>query len=606
MNERLPFLQQKTSRLTASPGVYLMKNSDDHIIYIGKAKNLKKRVSSYFRNTPNHTPKVHQMVENVYDYDFIVTDSECEALILECSLIKQHKPKYNILLKDDKGYFYIKISNDLFPKVTAEKNTNSKGEYFGPYTSAFTVSQTVDEINKVFKLPTCKYRFDGKKSSVRPCLNYHINQCMGICQNNITPDEYSEIIEQVRDYINKGNDYSIKNLEMQMQKAAENLEFEKAARIRDRIKAVSKASQQQKIFDDHLKSSDFVASSVSAKGACISVLKYRNGRLFDKLIFPFTTDEAEDNLTENFLNMYYLSQEEIPKNIYLEKNEESTELLKAALSEKSGHSVKFIFPQKGSMLKYIMMSKANAEEYLSIQNNRTGKEIAALEELANALGISKPPEYIESYDISNLSSSSLVAGMVVFKNGRPYKKAYKRFSIKESIIQNDYACMQEVLERRFNEYFNGSDEGFKTLPDLILLDGGKGHVNAVMKVIKHFDLNVPVYGLVKDNKHRTRAIATDGGEISVSKKSQAFILMTKIQDEVHRFAISYMKSKHTKKSFSFELTKVKGIGIKKAQKLILEFKTINSLKAASKEELAKAAGVNEQTAKSLYEFIQNL
>lgn len=606
MNERLPFLQQKTSRLTISPGVYLMKNSDNKIIYIGKAKNLKKRVSSYFRNNPNHTPKVHQMVENVYDYDFIVTDSECEALILECSLIKQHKPKYNILLKDDKGYFYIKISNEVYPRVTSEKNTTSNGEFFGPYTSAFTVSQTVDEINKVFKLPTCKHRFDGKKNKSRTCLNYHINQCMGICQNNITPEEYSETIDQVRDYINKGNNFAIQNLQDQMQKASENLEFEKAARIRDRIKAISKAAQHQKIFDEHLVSSDFVASSVSPKGACISVLKYRNGKLLDKLIFSFSNDEFEDNLMENFLNMYYLSQNEIPKNIVIEKYEDSTELLKKALSEKSGHNVKFTFPQKGSMLKYIMMSKSNAEEYLSIQNNRTGKEIAALEELANVLGLSKPPEYIESYDISNLSSSSLVAGMIVFKNGRPYKNAYKRFSIKNSVIQNDYACMQEVLERRFKEYFNGKDEGFKTLPDLILLDGGIGHVNSVMKVIDHFNLKVPVYGLVKDNKHRTRAIATNGGEISVSKKSQAFILMTKIQDEVHRFAISYMKSKHTKKSFSFELTKIKGIGIKKAQKLIIEYKTMESLKSASPKELAKTAGVNEETATDLYELIQKL
>ncbi|MGN0613957.1 MAG: excinuclease ABC subunit UvrC [Porcipelethomonas sp.] len=606
MNERLPFLQQKTSRLTFSPGVYLMKNSDDQIIYIGKAKSLRKRVSSYFRNNPNHTPKVHQMVENVYDYDFIVTDTECEALILECSLIKQHKPKYNILLKDDKGYFYIKISDDIFPRVTAEKNTLSKGEYFGPYTSAFTVSQTVDEINKLFRLPTCKYHFDGKRSNVRPCLNFHIDQCIGICNNNISPEEYMEIIDQVRNYINKGGDFSIKQLEIQMQKASDNLEFEKAARIRDRIKAISKAGQQQKIFDDDLKSSDFVASSVSTKGACISVLKYRNGRLFDKLIFPFSVDESDEKLTENFLSMYYLSQDEIPKNIVVDEKQENWELLKTAFAEKCGHSVKFIFPQKGSMLRYIMLSKSNADEYLSIQNNRTGKEIAALEELAKILGLGKPPEYIESYDISNLSSSSLVAGMVVFKNGRPYKKAYKRFSIKDSVIQNDYACMQEVLERRFNEYFNGTDEGFKTKPDLILLDGGKGHVGAVMKVMNHFGLDIPVYGLVKDNKHRTRAIATNGGEISVSKTSPAFILMTKIQDEVHRFAISYMKSKHTKNSFSFELMKVKGIGLKKAQKLILEYKTMEALKSATAEELSHTAGVNPDTGKELYELIKNL
>lgn len=605
MNERLPFLQQKTSRLTISPGVYLMKNKDDKIIYIGKAKNLKNRVTSYFRNNPNHTPKVHQMVENVYDYDFIVTDSETEALILECSLIKQHKPKYNILLKDDKGYFYIKISNGAYPRVTAEKNTQSKGEFFGPYTSAFTVSQTVDEINKLFKLPTCKYNFEQKKN-IRPCLNYHINQCIGLCQNSISSSEYAEIIDQVRDYINNGTEISIQKLQEQMQKASDNLDFEKAARIRDRIKAISRAGEKQKIFDDDLISSDFIALSVSPNGACISVLKYRNGRLFDKLAFPFSQNEYDDNLMENFLNMYYLSQEEVPKNIIVDEKQENTELLKKAISEKCGHTVKFIFPQKGNMLKYIMMSKNNADEYLSIHNNRTGKELAALEELGKILGLSKPPEYIESYDISNLSSSSIVAGMIVFKNGRPYKKGYKHFSIKESAMQNDYASMQEVLERRFKEYFNGTDEGFKTKPDLILLDGGKGHVSAVMKVIRHYNLDIPVYGLVKDNKHRTRAIATNGGEISVSKKSQAFILMTKIQDEVHRFAISYMKSKHTKKSFSLELTKIKGIGEKKAQKLILEYKTKDALKAATAQELAVKAGVNINIANELYELIQSL
>ncbi len=605
MNERLPFLQQKTSRLTISPGVYLMKNKDDKIIYIGKAKNLKNRVTSYFRNNPDHTLKVHQMVENVYDYDFIVTDSESEALILECSLIKQHKPKYNILLKDDKGYFYIRITDGLYPRVTAEKNTQSKGEYFGPYTSNFTVTQTVDEVNKVFKLPTCKYNFEQKKN-IRPCLNYHINQCIGLCQNDISPQEYGEILEQVRDYINNGNEMSLQKLHEQMMRASDNLDFEKAARIRDRIKAISKAGEKQKIFDDDLISSDFVTLSVSPKGACISVLKYRNGRLFDKLTFPFSQNEYDDNLMENFLSMYYLSQDEAPKNIIVDEKQENTELLKKVISEKCGHSVKFIFPQKGNLLKYVMMSKNNADEYLSIHNDRTGKELAALEELGKILGLSKPPEYIESYDISNLSSSSIVAGMIVFKNGRPYKKGYKRFSIKESAMQNDYACMQEVIERRFKEYFSGDDEGFKKKPDLILLDGGQGHVGAVMKVMRYYNLDVPVYGLVKDNKHRTRAIATDGGEISVSKKSQAFILMTKIQDEVHRFAISYMKSKHTKSSFSLELTKVKGIGEKKAQKLILAYKTKDALKAATVEELSVKAGVNLNIANELYQLIQSL
>ncbi len=606
MNERLPFLQQKTSKLTISPGVYLMKNKNNDIIYIGKAKNLKNRVSSYFRHNSSHTPKVLHMVENVYDYDFIVTDSEYEALILECSLIKQHKPKYNILLKDDKGYFYIKISNDLYPKITAEKNVDKTGEFFGPYTSSFIATQTVDEVNKVFKLPTCKYKFNEKRKPMRPCLNYHINQCIGLCHNDITPEEFNEIINQAKSYIQNGNNLSIKKLQLQMDKASENLDFEKAARIRDRINAITKSNQKQKIFDIDLKSCDFIASSQSSNGICISLLIYRNGRLFDKLIFSYCNEECDENYLESFLIMYYTSQDNIPKNIVLGEKIENVELIKKVLCDKCNHNIKFSFPQKGNLLKYIMMAKSNAEEYLSVQNGRTRKEISALEELSKILGLKKPPEYIEAYDISNLSSSSMVAGMVVFKNGRPFKKAYKRFAIKDSLIQNDYACMQEVIERRFNEYLHGNDSGFITLPDLILLDGGKGHVNAVLQTIKKFNLDIPIYGLVKDSKHRTRAIATGGSEISVSKKSQAFILMTKIQDEVHRFAISYMKTKHTKNSFSFELTKVKGIGSKKAQKLILEFKTKENLKKASPEELSKIAGVNSNIAEELYNLIQNL
>ena len=569
MNERLPFLQQKTSKLTISPGVYLMKNKNNDIIYIGKAKNLKNRVSSYFRHNSSHTPKVLHMVENVYDYDFIVTDSEYEALILECSLIKQHKPKYNILLKDDKGYFYIKISNDLYPKITAEKNVDKTGEFFGPYTSSFIATQTVDEVNKVFKLPTCKYKFSENRKPIRPCLNFHINQCIGLCHNDITPEEFNEIINQAKSYIQNGNNLSIKKLQLQMDKASENLDFEKAARI----SAITKSNQKQKIFDIDLKSCDFIASSQSSNGICISLLIYRNGRLFDKLIFSYCNEECDENYLESFLIMYYTSQDNIPKNIVLEEKIENVELIKKVLCDKCNHNIKFSFPQKGNLLKYIMMAKSNAEEYLSVQNGRTRKEISALEELSKILGLKKPPEYIEAYDISNLSSSSMVAGMVVFKNGRPFKKAYKRFAIKDSLIQNDYACMQEVIERRFNEYLHGNDSGFITLPDLILLDGGKGHVNAVLQTIKKFNLDIPIYGLVMDS---------------------------------HRFAISYMKTKHTKNSFSFELTKVKGIGSKKAQKLILEFKTKENLKKASPEELSKIAGVNSNIAEELYNLIQNL
>ncbi len=606
MNQRLSYLQQKTLRLTTSPGVYIMKNSTGEIIYIGKAKNLKNRVSSYFRNNPDHTPKVAKMVENVFDYDFIVTDSEYEALLLECSLIKQHKPKYNILLKDDKGYHYIKISDEPFPRITSEKKNDGNGMYIGPFISSYVATQTVKEVNKVFKLPTCKNRFSQKPKKTRPCLNFHINQCIGVCNGNVSCEEYKGIVEQAVEYIKNGSESSVRTLELQMQKAAENLEFERAARIRDRIKAISKSNETQKIIDVNLNSCDIVASVKSPVGSCISVLMYRDGKLYDKTSYFFNESEYEENIMETFVLQYYIGRNDVPKTIYFDGEFYGYDMVNQALNSSIEEgNIKFVFPKRGNMLKYVMMAKSNAEEYLSIKNNRTGKEILALDELGEILGLKKPPMYIEAYDISNFSSSSMVAGMIVFENGRPLKKAYKRFSIKESVIQNDYACMQEVLKRRFNEYLKGEDEGFSKLPDLIFLDGGQGHVNAVKSAVSEYNLDVPIFGLVKDDKHRTRAISTEGGEIQVSRTNPAFILMTKIQDEVHRFSISYMKSKHTKNSLNFELTKVKGIGVKKSQKLMLKYKTIANLKNASPQELSESAGVSMDVAKELYEFIQN-
>ncbi len=605
MNQRLPYLQQKTLQLTISPGVYLMKNKHNEIIYIGKAKNLKNRVTSYFRNNPDHTPKVAKMVENVFDYDFIVTDSEYEALLLECSLIKQHKPKYNILLKDDKGYHYIKISDDIFPRITAEKQTDKKGVYLGPYMSSFIATQTVNEVNKLFKLPTCKIKFSENPKKMRPCLNFHINQCMGICNGNISCEDYRNTIEQAIEYMKSGSESSIKSLQLQMKKASEELNFERAAILRDRIKAISKSNQVQKILDLNMQSCDIVASVKSPDGSCISLLMYRENKLYDKVSFYFSENEYEENLMEDFVLQYYLGKSEHPKNIYFDCEFQDYDIVNQVLNERLNANIKFYFPKKGNMLKYVMLAKKNAEENLSVKTNRTGKEIEALDQLGEVLGLKKPPMYIEAYDISNYSSATMVAGMVVFENGRPLKKAYKRFSIKENIIQNDYACMQEVLKRRFNEYFTGKDEGFSKLPDLIFLDGGQGHVNAIREALDNYNVNVPIFGLVKDNKHRTRAISTSGGEIEVSKNKSAFILMTKIQDEVHRFSISYMKSKHTKSSINFELTKVKGIGIKKSQKLMIKYKTVSGLKSASIEELSEAAGVSIQTAKELFDFIQN-
>lgn len=606
-NERLPYLREKTALLTTSPGVYRMRDKTGHIIYIGKAKNLRNRVTSYFCKSPDHTPKVAKMVSNVYDYDFIVTDSEYEALVLECSLIKQHKPKYNILLKDDKGYSYIKISDEPFPRITSEMQHSGEGTFLGPYTSTFVASQTALEVNKVFMLPTCRRKFPADFGKGRPCLNFHIKQCMGVCTGKISQEEYGEIISQAVDYIKSGSEASVERLTEQMNEAAENLEFELAARLRDRISAISRAADRQKIISDDMRDTDIIAAAQNGDEACIAILMYRGGRLTDRREVPVGELDSPDKMIQDFMEQYYSDPQRIPREIITEEDIPDNDIITRMLREKCGHAVDIFSRKRGKGLQLIMMAKSNASESLAIKVGRTGKEIVALEELAKLLGLKEPPLYIEAYDISNLASSSMVAGMVVFENGRPNKKAYKRFSIKEVAVQNDYASMHEVLSRRFAHYKDESetDEGFRRLPDLILLDGGKGQVGAVEPVLRDLGINVPLFGMVKDNKHRTRAIATNGGEIAVSENKAAFMLLTRIQDEVHRYSITYQRSKHRKQSFSLEITKIKGIGDKKAEKLLMRYKTREELKKASAEDIAKTMGINAELAGQVYDFIQN-
>lgn len=606
MNPRLPYLREKTSKLTASPGVYLMKNRDGAIIYIGKAKNLKKRVTSYFRENPDHTPKVAAMVSNVYDYDFIVTDSEYEALLLECSLIKQHKPKYNILLKDDKGYHYIRISAGDYPRITAEKNTSESGEYLGPYTSGSVTREAVNEANRVFMLPTCKKSFPEDFRKGRPCLNFHIKMCMGVCRGKIGSESYKKVVSQAVEYIKNGSTDSVERMESEMNAAAENLEFERAAMLRDRIAAVKKAAEKQKIINNGVRSADVVSVAEFYDGIYISVLMYRENRLWDKAVFEVEKPDAGEDILSAFMAQFYHGKSDIPKVVVVDHIPEDSTLIEELLSSQAGRSVKLIQPQRGRLYELLRLAKNNSAEYAALKNNRTGKEIIALEELGQLLGLEKPPKYIEAYDISNLSSESMVAGMIVFEDGRPLKKAYKRFNIKEQSFQNDYGSMQEVLRRRLLRIGTDEDEYFRRTPNLILLDGGKGHVNAVQPIVRELGLDIPVFGMVKDSKHRTRAIAAGGREIQINNLKSAFMLVTRIQDEVHRYSVSFMHLKHKKKVYKSELTNVKGIGEKKAAKLMLTYKTKENLKKATPEELASAAGVNIETARQLWEIIRNM
>ncbi|MBR6580648.1 MAG: excinuclease ABC subunit UvrC [Ruminococcus sp.] len=607
MNPRLPYLREKTSKLTASPGVYIMKNREGGIIYIGKAKNLKKRVTSYFRENPDHTPKVAAMVSKVNDYDFIVTDSEFEALVLECSLIKQHKPRYNILLKDDKGYSYIRVSDEEYPRITTEKNTTEKGKYLGPYTSSYITKEAVNEANRVFMLPTCRKKFPQDFRKERPCLNYHIKNCMGVCRGRISAEEYRGIIDEAVEFIRSGSAASVERMEAEMNKAAEDLEFEKAAMLRDRISAIKKASEKQKMVGSGVESADVIGIAEYNGGVYISVLMYRENRLYDKAVFDMEKSDSEEDILSTFMVQFYHGRSDIPRIIAVDHMPTEEELIQKLLENQAKKSVKIHHAQRGRLLDLLKLAKSNSAEYAALKSNRTGKEVIALEQLAKCLGLANPPKIIEAYDISNLSSESMVAGMVVFEDGRPQKKAYKKFTVKEQQFQNDYGSMHEVLKRRLLHIVNQEgDEYFTRQPDLILLDGGTGHVHAVEPILKELGLDIPLFGMVKDDKHRTRAIATGGREIQINNLQAAFNLVTKIQDEVHRFSVSFMHSKHKKKTYSSELLTVKGIGEKKAAKILMKFKTRDNLRRASIEELAVTAGISTETAQELWEVIQKM
>ena len=476
-----------------------------------------------------------------------------------------------------------------------------------PYSSCFVAKQAAAEVSRVFMLPTCKRQFPRDIGKGRPCLNHHIKRCMGVCMGNISEEEYAKIIDEAVDYIKNGSEASVERMTAQMNEAAERLDFELAAKLRDRISAVSRAADSQNIIAEKLPDTDAVAIARNSGEACAAVIMYRNGRLFDREEMFLGEEDSETVMMEDFITQYYGSGREIPRNIVLGTDVESPEDVERFFRERSGHAVDVMSPQRGRYMRLAEIAKSNAEEYLSIKVGRTAREISALEELARMLGLKKPPLYIESYDISNLGSSDMVAGMIVFENGRPCKKMYKKFSIKENVIQNDLACMQEVLRRRFKNYLDPeeTDEGFKRLPDLILLDGGKNQLAAVNEVLWELDITVPVFGMVKDNNHRTRAITSDGGEIGISETKSAFLLVTRIQDEVHRFAITYQRNKHRKSTFALGITNVKGIGEKKAMKLLTHFKTVENLKKATVEEIAQAGGISQSVANDVYEFVQN-
>ena len=601
-------LRKKAMALPLNPGVYIMKNKDKKIIYIGKAKALKNRVSSYFGSHSNHSLKVIKMVENVDDFDYILCDTEFEALVLECSLIKQHMPKYNILLKDDKGYNYIKITKEEFPRIReAKQMLDDNATYIGPFVSTFSVKNAVEETLRIFKLPQCNKKFPRDYNKSRPCLNGFMGICCAPCNGRITKEEYTSAINDATAFLKGGAKKSVEEMERRMYEYSEAMEFEKAAKLRDRIKAIKNLEEKQKVVSINVTEEDVFALVNSSKKACFEVIRFKQGKLVDSEHWIIDSVDDIEQARFDLIERYYSIRSDIPGRIAVDGEITDEDLLKEYLERLREKKVEFIHPQKGEHLSIVNLCIKNANEHLAQNQGRLGKEMAALEELGKLLGLPKPPEYIESYDISHTFGADNVAGMVVFHNGRPMKSAYRRFAVKGFDGQNDVGSMNEVLTRRFNHYYeDGADSTFKILPDLILLDGGQPQVNAVLPVIKKMNINVPVFGMVKDNRHRTRAIAFDGGEIEINSHRSAFTLVSRIQEEVHRFAITYHHKKHQKSSFTSSLLRIDGIGEKKAKALMKHFKTVSAIKEASVEELAQVSGISQSNAQSIYNYYRNM
>ena len=610
-DQKLRELQEISRRLPLVPGVYIMKDKGGHIIYIGKAKALRKRVSQYFLRFDSQVGKVRKMVEHVDHFETIITDSEFEALVLECSLIKQHRPKYNILLKDDKGYSYIRVSlQEPWPRIEAVKKKEDDGaEYLGPYISSFAVKQAVDEAVKAFQLPTCTRRFPQDIGRERPCLNYYIKQCCAPCRRGMDNAEYRETVAGAVTFLRGGYHLIIEQLKARMQQAAEELEFEKAAKLRDRIESIRKIRERQKVVASRVPEQDVIALTGDGCNTAVEVFIIRGGRLTDRDSFLLDYFDDEKAARAEFLRRYYTMGKPAPCQVTLDGDTDDRPLLEQYLTEISGRKVRMVVPQRGEQAALVGMARTNAQEKLRRLSARPDREQKGLAELQKLLGLAQPPAYIEAYDISHTAGSGVVAGMVVFADGRPLKSAYKRFSIKTVTGVDDYACMREVVGRRLARLRQAADAGeseaagFARVPDLILLDGGRGHVSAVRPLLDEYRFDIPLFGMVKDDSHRTRAIAKDGGEIAINESRGAFTLVSSIQDEVHRFAIAYHHNTARKQGFASRLTLVQGIGPSRARALMKHFRTLEKLRAASAGELAAVPGMSRAAAERLAAFL---
>ena len=599
-------LKEKAHALPLKPGVYIMQDAKNTVIYVGKAKALKNRVSQYFQDSASHTEKTRAMVSQIDHFDVIVADSEFEALVLENSLIKRHQPHYNILLKDDKGYPYIRLSvNEDYPRFSlANKVSEDGARYFGPYGSRGATWEIVDALRTALKLPSCSRKFPRDIGRERPCLNYHMGQCAGWCRPGMSQERHREAIDQAIRLLEGKFKEVGEELQAEMERAAEELRFEKAAELRDRYRAIELLGKRQKVVAGSLADTDVVGFFRGTAKSCFVVLHYVEGELaakdWDLMETPM--EEELSDVLSTLVSQYYGGRGRLPRQILLPCEIEDEVPLTRMLSEASGRRVTFVTPQRGAKMDLIRLANKNAEEEVARWTTREERVSKLLELLGRMLGLPNPPMRMESYDISNQGADDIVASMVVYVNARPLKRDYRRFKLKDMEHPDDYASMEQVLTRRFQRYVDG-DEKFRDLPDLLLIDGGENHARVAEKVLAGLGLSIPVFGMVKDDRHRTRALVTAAGrEIGIQQNQAVFSLIGQIQEETHRFAIEFHRQQQNQRVKGSVLDKIPGVGEKRRGDLLKHFKSVKNIRAATLSELETV--VPKNTAKAVYDFFR--
>ena len=607
-------IQEELKKLPAKPGVYLMHDEKDEIIYVGKAISLKNRVRQYFQSSRNKGPKIEQMVTHIARFEYIITDSELEALVLECNLIKEHRPKYNTMLMDDKSYPFVKVTvNEPFPRVMlARQMHKDKAKYFGPYTSVGAVKDSIELLRKLYKIRSCRRKLPRDIGLERPCLYYHIHQCDAPCQGYISQEEYGKSISQAVHFLNGNYELITKDLKQRMAEAAEELEFEKAAEYRDLLESVKKTAQKQKITDTAGEERDILAMAAEDEDAVVQIFFVRGGRLIgrDHFYLKLMGDETKGEILSSFIKQFYAGTPYIPRELMLQEEVPDAGLLEEWLTQKRGRRVHLKVPKKGNKEKLVELAMKNAELVLSRDKERLkreeGRTIGAVKELEKLLGLSGIVR-MEAYDISNISGYASVGSMVVYEKGRPKRNDYRKFRIKSVQGPDDYASMEEVLTRRFEHGRRELEEGgekdsFTRFPDILMMDGGRGQVNIALQVLEKLKLHIPVCGMVKDDNHRTRGLYYNNTEIPIDKDSEGFKLITRIQDEAHRFAIEYHRKLRSQGQVRSVLDDIPGIGPARRKDLMRSFASLDEIRQAQISQLKKLPTMNEAAAEAVYKF----